>query len=312
MAARAVSGRASEAVPAGGDGPPREFIPVQFFDPATLGGDRQFEHLVEVAIVQVAKPVDRQRRTAHDMRHGLRIEAVDQLPHVGLVLLGLQQVVEKAADRQVGDRMQLVEDNVVARLQLATIGVFQLGLIGWQRRSDRVVDQRQPQTAICFAVPKLVENPQRVDRTLKDPIPALSIAVVFQVTGQRRDHFDLVVGQELGEIAIAVGDQDGQVAAIDDAPVEGVRLLHKPAEVRIHFRSTAGDVERRDRESIQCRDDSLGRLARHAFAAVGACVDMAVCAGLVAKFADVDLQDFHTRGLKDRQLVLAEGCVEVR
>jgi hypothetical protein len=53
-------------------------------------------------------------------------------------------------------------------------------------------------------------------------------------------------------------------------------------------------------------------LGRHLFSPVGAGVDVAVSAGLVAEFAEIDLQDLDPGGGERGDAGLFEGCCEVR
>jgi len=108
-----------------------------------------------------------------------------------------------------------------------------------------------------------------------------------------------------------VGDQDRQVAAINDPTTQGMGLLDEPAKIRVHLGRAAGDVERGNLEAIECRDDRLGCLTRHAFAAIGASIDMAVRTRLIAKLANVDLQDLNAGCLQDRQRMLSDGFVKL-
>src|SRR6056297_571416 len=91
---------------------------------------------------------------------------------------------------------------------------------------------------------------------------------------------------------------DGQVTTINDPTPEGMSLLDQPSKIRVHLRRTAGDVQRRNVGLRQHIDDRLGRFSRHAFATCRAGVDVAVRAGMVANFADIDLQDFDAGGVE--------------
>ena len=119
-------------------------------------------------------------------------------------------------------------------------------------------------------------------------------------------HLDLPCGEEPGEILEAGLVQDREVAAVDDPESEGARLLHQPPEVRVQLRRAAGDVQRGDAARPQHREDLVDRLRRHHLPAVGARVDVAVQAGLVAAVAEVDLQRIDGAPGEGREVGLAE------
>ena len=88
-----------------------------------LGFYFQVQHLVEVAIVQVAIPAYGNGIAAHEPFDGGRVEGLHQALHVGLVIAGVQQVFQKAADGEVGDAIELVENHSV------TVGEFLFELL---------------------------------------------------------------------------------------------------------------------------------------------------------------------------------------
>ena len=83
--------------------------------------DGQVEHLIEVAVVEIAFPIDRDERAAHQIVDGSRIEAVDQFLHVQLVLLLTQQIIEKAADGHIRDGVQTIELDSVSLVELHSV-----------------------------------------------------------------------------------------------------------------------------------------------------------------------------------------------
>src|SRR5918996_2670890 len=73
-------------------------------------------------------------------------------------------------------------------------------------------------------------------------------------------------------------------------PPESPGLLHDPTKMRIEFRRASGDVNSRDGSVLEDIDTQFGDLSGHDFSAVGTGIDMAVPAGLITEFADVDLK----------------------
>ena len=107
------------------------------------------------------------------------------------------------------------------------------------------------------------------------------------------------------------GFQNRQVAAVHDVPPERCALLDQPAKMRIELWGTTCDVHARDRASAKGFDALSGCLTRHDLGSIGACIYVAVTAGLVAELAHVDLHDLDGRGQQGPQPFRAEGRFEV-
>ena len=101
------------------------------------------EHLIKIAIREISLPVDRQHRAAHQTINRRRIKCLCQLVHIGIELAALQQIIEKATNRQVRNRKQLGEFNAVACSEFTSVISLELLLIRRQRGADRVVHQSQ-------------------------------------------------------------------------------------------------------------------------------------------------------------------------
>ena len=156
-----------------------------------------------------------------------------------------------------------------------------------------------------LAVPESIQFAKRFERTLEDAVATLFVDIGFEVARERGDDLDVVFGEEGGEIGVAGRDEDREVAAVDDAAAERAGPGDKPTERGVHLGSAAGDVERADRGPPEQIETGLGQLGRETFAAVGAGIDVAVSAGLIAEFADIHLQDVDAcgAGLVDTGLV---------
>src|SRR5688500_10391734 len=103
-AARALSGGAAEAVPAGNDGSSSMSFGTEVAD-RTAGAllDRKLEHLIEIAVVEGTVPSDRHHGPAHQALDGERVVCGDDLVHVRVVVAGIKKEFEKAADGHVRD-----------------------------------------------------------------------------------------------------------------------------------------------------------------------------------------------------------------
>ena len=115
------------------DGGARQFLVQQFgqMDAArSASAQRQVQHLVEIAVVDVALPVHRDQVPAHHRRQVLvPVRGLEQV-HVGLELPLGQQLAAEPLDRHVGQSQQMIERDPVADRQFVFIRRFQIGLIG--------------------------------------------------------------------------------------------------------------------------------------------------------------------------------------
>ena len=81
--------------------------------------------------------------------------------------------------------------------QVFAVGRFQTWL-GWrQRRSLRIKDQVEAEIAAGQAIAQRVKPAQSADTGIKHALAALAIDVIFQITWQRSDNFDLLSCKKL-------------------------------------------------------------------------------------------------------------------
>lgn len=89
---------------------PRQSRQVARADVDRIPFDRQVQHLVEIAIVQKASPINRQSIPAHQLVDRRRIEAGNQTVHILSKLSLPQKIVQKSTDGHVRDREQSIEN----------------------------------------------------------------------------------------------------------------------------------------------------------------------------------------------------------
>jgi len=263
---------------------------------------RQAEHLVEVAVVQRAGPVDADQPGAHHRVEVVGAERALEQCHVGLEFALADQRAAEAVDRHVGQREQVVEADAELRLQLALVVGLQRALVGWQGRPQRVVDQAQRQARIGLAIAQRVELLQRRDALVEHAGTALAVDAFERVTRQRRHDLDALLGQELGQVFLARFEQDRQVAAVDHLQAERARARRQAPEVWVQLGCAAGDVEGLRLARTQHLEHQIDQVSAHLLGAVGAGVDMAVQATLVAAVADVDLQRLEAAPAQRREI----------
>src|SRR5690625_177005 len=127
---------------------------------------RQLQHLVEIAIVEIALPVDtHQIATHHSLKVSGAVTVFEQL-HIVLKLTFGNQRAAKALNGHIGDGEQLIKSNAKVSLQLSLVIRLKLFLAGRQARAERVVHQVQNQSATGLTVAQGIEPLQRLN-TLK-------------------------------------------------------------------------------------------------------------------------------------------------
>ena len=97
------------------------------------GFDFEVEHLVEIAVVEVAVPAYRQRIAAHESLYGSGIKSINERLHVIVVVVAFQKIIEETTDGHVGDGVEVVEQNAVFAQKLPFEFSFQSFLVAGQK-----------------------------------------------------------------------------------------------------------------------------------------------------------------------------------
>ena len=151
---------------------------------ARLASDlqRQVEHLIEVAVVDIALPVHGQQRAAHHrFQVGFQVGVLEQAHITAELALGNQRAAE-TLDRHIGEGVESVEVHAIILAKVAVVVFFEFRLSRRQRRALRVVHQIERLAAVWFAVAQRVEALQGADAGLEHAVTALAVDVVFQIT----------------------------------------------------------------------------------------------------------------------------------
>ena len=117
-------------------------------------------------------------------------------------------------------------------------------------------------------------------------------------------------GQKLRQIFLSFQEQDREVAPVHDMSSQAAGLLNQPAKVGIQFGRASGDVNLGNTRSFQCSNAFCGRLLSHHFHAIGARVDMAVAANLVAALTHIDLKDLNPRCKQRAEAIFFQQVIE--
>jgi len=255
--------------------------------------DWQAELLVEVAVVEIALPVDRQEVSAHDMLHVLRTVGCAQQLQVAVELAPGDENRPEALDRHVRQGEQLVEDDAELSPEMLPVSCGERCLRWWQGRSLRVEDEIELQSAAGYAVAERVQTPQPADAAGKAPLAALLVNIALDVAGQRGDDLDVVRSKENGQIFLPGFLEDGEVAAVDDPHASLTAGDGQAPEMWIEFRRSARQVEGPHFGAGRNEGkDGIDGLGGHLLSPLWTGIDVAMETALVAAVAEVDLQDF--------------------
>src|SRR5712692_3363524 len=238
------------------------------------------------------------------------IEGAGEQVHIFVEFLVLPQVGREPGNRHIGDGKEPIEDDAEVSLQLRFVVGFEVALRAGEKSPVRIIDQVQGQLFVG-PIAQAVEELQRPDAPVKHAVTALFVDVFGRVTRQRGDDLDFVRGQKFGEAFVARLQKDGQVAAVNDVPRErqGFDPLDQIPEVANHLRRAARDIYRRDVRARQPVEDPVHRFAAHDFPAFRSGVYVAMVAGEVAEFADIDLKNLGT-SMTQLQVVLRKPLSE--
>ena len=223
--------------------------------------DRQIEHLVEVAVVEGAIPAHGDRVAAHDAVRGSGVEGVSQSFHILLVVAALQEKLKKSADRHVGDRIEMIELDVMASPEFFSKLRFDGLLLRREKGSYRIADQVQGEAAIGTAIPECIQELQGLDGFLKDSCAPLRIGLASAVIGQRRDDFHTMPGEELRQVRLGREEQHRQITSIHHVATQCPALFNQPTKVRVQFRCSARDIDRLNTGLSESADALLRRFA---------------------------------------------------
>jgi hypothetical protein len=254
--------------------------------------EREFAHLVEVAVVDFAIPTDVDRVAAHQAVDRAGIEMCPQqleiLPEFAVAL----QVGSKARDRHVRDAVERVEVDVEMLFHLALVISFEIYLIGWEEGSVRIVDEVENQSWIA-SVAKFIQFLKGRDAAIKNAVAALLVHIVGSVARHACDDFDFVFSEEFRNPFVS-----GLINDRGIEPVHNATRLRKIAncrnespKVRNHFRSSSSQVERWNVSPLIPFQNLIDRFTGHDFFPLWSGVHMAVYAGQIAKLACVELKN---------------------
>jgi hypothetical protein len=183
-------------------------------------------------------------------------------------------------------------------------------LLGREKGSYWIADQVQGEAGIGMAIPEFIQELQGFDGFLKDPFTPLCIGLAGAVRGQRRDNFYTIPSEELCQVRLGREEQHRQVTSIHHVATQCPALLDEPTKVRVQFRGSTRDIDRRNIGLSESPDALLCRFSGHAFGSVRSRIDMTVPTSLIAEFAHIDLKDRDPGGAKRKQADLIELRLE--
>ena len=125
---------------------------------AAGAGNRQAKLLVEVAVVEITLPIDREQVAAHHVLEVFNAVRATQQLHVAVELPVGYQHRSKALDRQISQRKELVEDDAELLRQTVLVSRFKLFLRRRQTRPLRIENEIQKAVAASHAVAQRIQT----------------------------------------------------------------------------------------------------------------------------------------------------------
>src|SRR5918992_155678 len=250
----------------------------------------QPQHLIEVAIVDIALPIDTEEGTAHHTLEVFCTMVLVQQLHIPAKLPLGDQEAAKAQDRHVRQDIEAVEHDPIVVLKLPSVIRLEGCLRGRQGRALGIIDQIQDQAGVGLAVAQIVQPLKRADAFLEDAAAALPIDIVFEKKRQGGRDLDPLLRQKLGQRLLTRLPQDGQIAAIDHVNTEPVCLADEITEMGVQLRRTTGYIQGFNTGGLQKGNHLIHGLDNHLLGPRWPGVDMAMYARLVAAVAQVYLE----------------------
>src|SRR5262249_33247641 len=144
-------------------------------------GHREIEHLVEVTVIDITSPINRNQVTAHDIVEvGIEMSILQET-EIAFELTFSQERRAEALNWHVGEDIELVEHNTVLLAQHPLVVRFQRSL---RRRAQwplRIVNEGE---CTCWIEPvsDRIEAQACGDRGLEHALSVLSFDMVLQIT----------------------------------------------------------------------------------------------------------------------------------
>jgi hypothetical protein len=192
---------------------------------------REFQHLIEVAIVESAIPAYGEGIPAHDAGGGGGVIGRGKPFHVTIVVPAFQQKFEKPAHGHVGDGVETVEFHAVPGAKfLPELGLNRI--LSWREKGPhRIMDEIEYQAGSFASITELVQTAKRFDGFIEDAFPALGIGLSCPVVGEGCDDLHPMGGKKFGEVRLRGNQQHREIAAIHDVATEGTGLLDEPSKI---------------------------------------------------------------------------------
>lgn len=260
-------------------------------------GALEVEHLVEVAVVDLAAVADAEGIAAHKAAKGIGVEVVGEKFEVGVKFAASAEVFGEAGDGLICDREEAREFyGVVSGKGFAVIG-FKIGLRGGKGCAEWIIDEVEGKFALA-TIAESIELAKGPDAFLVNAGATLAGDVLWEVAREGGDDLNMVIGEEAREIFEAGFFEYGEVVTVDNAGADGPGGLDEEAEVLAEFGRPAGDVHRGGAVKGDPVGDSLGSFRREHFRAPGTGINVAMAAGLIAFAADVNLEGLESVAAK--------------
>ena len=128
-AARARSGGASKAMRRGRDsiaGKRGDVVDIP--DGSIRAAERDFQHLIEIAVIEAPVPSDADQGASHQRVHRRWVEVIHEQAHILGVIAGGSELMRKSRDWHVGDGQQAIERDAEVVEQFGSVRCFEFRL----------------------------------------------------------------------------------------------------------------------------------------------------------------------------------------
>jgi hypothetical protein len=113
-----------------------------------------------------------------------------------------------------------------------------------------------------------------------------------------------VACEEPGKVRFSLHVKHGEIASVDHLPAPCPTLLNQILKMWVHLWRPTGNIHRRDlRGAVENLQDLIHGGLTHTFGPLGTGINMAMVAGLVADFPDIDLKGGNRLSLEGKRMM---------
>jgi hypothetical protein len=161
---------------------------------------REVPSKIEITIVKVSVPGNRDERSAHQPFNGTRIEAGSKTLQVALKIPRLQKPLAESSQRHVGKRKEPVKDDAPSLQEHFTESFLDQCLGGREESPGRIAYQMEFQSRLFYSISQAVELLQGSKACAESPRASLGISLMFVKRRERGDDDHLIGLEETDQV----------------------------------------------------------------------------------------------------------------